>query len=587
MPILHVENGIGRPTSMPRRLVSGSLAGEVLPPWQALLVGPDGLRLDQWLTSGQARLVKHGPRRAVYRVDVAKETFFVKHYRCPRWWQALAHLFRPTPSRREFDRARATLDRNVPTAEPVAWLESRRGGVARDSFLVTRAVAGACSLGEYLQAVLPRLSATSAARMRRKLAVSLAKLCAAAHRQGLDHNDLHAGNVLVRVDTCHAESGDERLPELCLIDLPGVHLSRSLSRRRTIASLTMLAAACSAWATTSDMWRCFRAYIKERPDLQPCDWRELGRRVARAIPKRKRRIARSRDKRSLRSNRDFYRHSNGRSRALAVGDLPRAELALLVDRPSGPLLDNAHRPYKLSHRSIVVQAELTLGAGRAVVAYKRVRPRNWWKTLLHYFRRNPALEAWYYGHALLLRGIATARPLAVIERKRLGLPAESYLATQWIAGASNLHVYGWQLAERPPAERRRRTRQVCQALGHLLGRMHAWNVSHRDLKGCNILVVERDDDVDCYLIDADSVRIPKRLLPFFRAFNLGRLATSIEAHAWVTRSDRLRFFRAYLAELRRGDPGAWPADWKRGWHAVAKAMRSIVGRLRRNGREIV
>jgi hypothetical protein len=571
---------------MPRRFDSGSLAGEILPAWQTVLVGPEGLRLAQWLRNGQARLVKHGPQRAVYRVDAEQHTFFVKHYRCRRWWDALGHLFRHSPSRREFQRARATFDRRLPTAEPVAWLEARRAGVAHDSYLITRAVTGACSLDDYLHTTLPALDAPSAARMRRKLAVALAGLCAAAHRQGLDHDDLHAGNLLVRLDTCHAAAGDERLPELFLIDLPGVRLSRELGWRRTVASLTMLAASCSSFASTCDMWRFLNTYLGLRPELQSRG-RDLGRRVARAVPARKRRIGRSRDKRSLRSNRDFYRHQHGGAAAMAVSDLPRDELAALAASPQAPLAANTHRPFKLSHRSMVVQAELKLETGSTLVAYKRVRPRNWWKTLLHYFRRNPAREAWYYGHALLVRGIPTARPLAVIERKRFGLPAEGYLATQWIAGASNLHVYGWQLTQRPLAERRRRTRQVCESLGSLLGRMHSWHVSHRDLKGCNVLVVERDNAVDCFLIDADSVHIPRRLIPLFRAFNLGRLAATIEAHTWVTRTDRLRFFRAYLRELWRGDPGAWPADWKHGWRAVAKAMRSIVGRLRRSGREIV
>lgn len=571
---------------MPRRFQSGSLAGEVLPGWQAVVLGPNGLRLDEWLRDGRAGLIKHGPRRAVYRVDAAGQTLFVKHYRCRRWWEMLGYLFRQSPSRREFHRARAALAREVPTAEPVAWLESRRVGMARDSFVVTREIAGACSLDEYLQSVLPRFSAAKAARVRRKLAVALAKLCAAAHQQGLEHDDLHPGNLLVRVDSCHGEQGDGSLPELFMIDLPGVRVSRALGKRRTVASLTMLAAACSSFASPSDMARFLRAYRAERPDF-PADGRELARRVARAIPARKRRIARSRDKRSLRQNRDFYYASNGQAAARAVTDLPREELLPLLERPQAPLAANTHRPYKLSHRSLVVQADLTLADGRTLVAYKRVRPRNWWKTLLHYFRRNPALAAWYYGHALRLRGIATARPLAVLEQKRPGLPADGYLATEWIAGASNLHVYLWQLAERPPAERRRRARQVCESLGRLLGRMHAWHVSHRDLKGCNILVVERAETVDCWLIDADSVHLPYRLVPFFRAFNLGRLAASMEAHPWVNRGDRLRFFRAYLRELRRGDPAAWPADFKQGWRAVAKATRSIVRRLRRNGREIV
>ncbi|OYV86587.1 MAG: hypothetical protein B7Z73_11505, partial [Planctomycetia bacterium 21-64-5] len=636
-----------------RRGADGAVEGEVLPSWRPLLFGPDGLRLEQWLRDGQARLVKHGPQRSVYRVDAAQTSFFVKHYRCRRWWQALAHWFRASPSRREFRRARETLRRRVPTAEPLAWIDSRRGALVYDNFLVTRAIGGSCTLEECIHTCLPRLPSAEAARLRRKLTLSLARLCAAAHLQGIDHNDLHLGNVLLCLDTCHTAADDDRLPELSLIDLPGVRLSRPLNRRRTVAALAMLGSACAELATKSDLWRFWRAYVAQRPELReehklarvrerfrkgvaklcrertpcrsartertPCRsatpnnhrsefggtarspfptescpgaaqtrfCTQLARRIAASIPHRRRRVARSRDRRALKTNRDFYDCRNGRSRAWAVSDFAREQLTRLLEEPGQLLTGNLHRVFKLSHRSVVVQAELPLATAEASVAYKRVRPRNWWKTLLHYFRRNPALEAWHYGHALLLRGIATARPLAVVERPRWGLPAEGYLATQWIEGANNLHVYAWQLTRRSEAERRGRTRQVAESLGRLLGRMHAWHVSHRDLKGCNILLVERDDSVECYLIDADSVRLPRRLSPFFRAFNLARLATSLEAHSWVTRADRLRFLRAYLGELHRRDPGAWPADWKRAWRAVAKATRRIIGRLKRGDREIV
>jgi tRNA A-37 threonylcarbamoyl transferase component Bud32 len=579
-------NGIVFSKDAPLRHASGSFSGEVLPAWRALLFGPEGLRLDQWLRDGQARLIKQGPRRAVYRVDAAQHRFFVKHYRCPRWWQALAHLFRRSPSRREFARARETLKRQVPTAEAVAWLESRRRGLVYDSFLVTRAIEDGYPLDDYVRTQLPRLDRTAAARMRRKFAVGLAKLSAAAHRGGLDHDDLHAGNILVRIAASDT-AGGEGSPELYLIDLPGVRLSRSLGWRSTLASLTMLGASCLMIATSADVSRFWRAYLAERPELAGRNPRQLARHLARAIARRRRRVARHRDKRALRSNRDFYRRRNGQLVAAAVSDFPPHQLARLLESPRQPLESNFHRPYKLSHRSLVVQAELPLDSGPTRVAYKRVRPRNWSKTVLHYFLRSPAWRAWYHGHALLLRGIATARPLAIVERRRFGLPCEAFLVTQWVEGADNLHVYAWRLQARPAVERLRRTRQVAASLGCLLGRMHAWHVSHRDLKACNILVVEQPDLVECYLIDADSVSIPRRLSPFFRAFNLGRLATSLEAHKWIKRTDRLRFFRAYLSELHRRDAGAWPSDYKQGWRAVSRATQRIIGRLKRGGREIV
>lgn len=570
----------------PRRCQLGSIGGEVLPDWHSVVWGPNGLLLDQWLRDGQAQLVKHGPRRAVYRVDVGDHELYVKHYRCHRWWEAVAHLFRKSASRREFGRAREAQRRQLATAAPVAWFESRRRGLVYDSFLLTRAIDGACSLDEYVRTVLPRRDDRSAARVRRRLAASLAHLCASAHRQGIDHDDLHAGNVLVRFDP-NALAGDDQAPELYLIDLPGVRLSRPLSRRQTLASLTKLGAACAGFAAPRDALRFWKAYLAERPDVEWGDSRMAARKIAEAIPAGRRRVARRRDKRSLRSNRDFYRGRHARCMGLAVRDFSTADFAELLADPRRMLNLNLHRPYKLSHRSLVVRAEIPVSGQSVEVAYKRVRPRNWWKTLLHYFRRNPAMEAWRFGHALLERGIATARPLAVIERPRFGLPAEGYLATLWIEGANNLHVYAWQLLTRPEAERRRRVRQVAESLGRLLGRMHSWHVSHRDLKGCNVLVVEHESAVDCYLIDADSVHIPRCLSPFFRSFNLARLATSIEAYDWISRADRLRFLRAYLSELHRRDPQAWPANWQQAWRAVAKATRSIIGRLRRGGREIL
>ncbi|HEX5443889.1 MAG TPA: lipopolysaccharide kinase InaA family protein, partial [Pirellulales bacterium] len=133
----------------------------------------------------------------------------------------------------------------------------------------------------------------------------------------------------------------------------------------------------------------------------------------------------------------------------------------------------------------------------------------------------------------------------------------------------------------------RRTRQTAVALGQLVGRMHGWHVSHRDMKACNVLVVERPDGVECSLIDADSVRITRRLPGWLQALNLARLTVSFVAHPWVSNGDRLRFLRAYLSELSRGDSRWHPADWKPLWRRVARSAGKMEARLRRLGRPVV
>jgi hypothetical protein len=113
--------------------------------------------------------------------------------------------------------------------------------------------------------------------------------------------------------------------------------------------------------------------------------------------------------------------------------------------------------------------------------------------------------------------------------------------------------------------------------------MHAWHISHPDLKGCNLLIAERAGGLEAFLIDLDGVRLVRRLWPGARARNLGRLATSLEAHPWVTRTDRLRFLRAYLREAAPSRN----CDWKGLWRAAGAASRAIIKRLKRRGRQVV
>ena len=560
----------------------GGFRWRALADWRTFLFGPQGLRLKEWLASGRAEIVKHSPRRTVYRVDLPERAFFIKLYRSSAWLDVARRLVRPSTAQREFERAREAARRGVPTVRCVAVGERIHRGLPGENLLVTEAIPESCSLTEYVEQHLPQLPAAERSLMRRKLAESLARLCAAAHRAGVLHDDLHPGNVLVRLDTCSADRDDAHLPQLHLIDLAGAKLSGALDWQRSRWSLVMLGASWAGQASLSEAWRFWRTYLGERPELPSPGLRRGAREIAARIWARRRRIARSRDRRALGDNREFYRLAGLAAQGHAVTDFPYAEFKRLLAEPERLLADGVHRPLKLAHRSVVVQAELSLASGAVRVAYKRVRAKNWWKALAFFLRRSPALDAWRLGHALLLRGIATARPLVVCETKGFGLGRDSYLATQWIEDAINLHLYCWKLARSPADERRRRTRQAATALGGLLGRMHAWHISHPDLKGCNLLVAERPEAVEAFLIDLDGVRLSRGFGGGVRARNLGRLATSLEAHPWVTHGDRLRFLRAYLREA------ALPAgDWKRIWRAAAAASRAITRRLTRRGRQVV
>ena len=59
------------------------------------LLGRSGLPLSDWLRAGQAHIVKQGPHRIVYRVDLPGLCFYLKHNRVTDARSWLRQLVRP------------------------------------------------------------------------------------------------------------------------------------------------------------------------------------------------------------------------------------------------------------------------------------------------------------------------------------------------------------------------------------------------------------------------------------------------------------------------------------------------------------
>ena len=556
---------------------------QALTDWAPTLLGPDGLRLNQWRASGEARVVKHGPHRTVYAVELADRAFHVKHYRCNRFMDVARHLVRASSARREWRKATEVAGRGIPTVRPIACQEEIRGGIVSDSYFVSETLPGVCSLGQYAAQRLPGLSPVELGRARRRIIEGLARFAARVHLAGIYHNDFHAGNVLLRLDALESsEPPPADSLAFYLIDLPGVRFSGPLGWAAARKNLIVLNSAW--WESTSrtERWRFWRTYLAQRPDFDASLERTAVKQLEAPSRAYSRREHSGRDKRALRNNCDYLAIRQANARAHAVRDLARAELIQLLDDPDALLTKNLSRPVKLERGSLIVQADLPLKDRQTRVIYKRYRPWNWQKALLGKLRPGRALRGWYLGHALLQRRIATARPVAVCDLRRPWYRCQSYLAIEWIEGSENLHLYAWKLAGENAEERFRRAAQCADSLGALIGRMHARQVTHGDLKGSNLLVVEKDAGVQTYLVDTDGVRIADRLTPRQRAVDLARLAVSVEAHPWVSRTVHLRFLRAYAREFAPQE-----VSWKSLWHDVSRRSRQITRRKKRRGEPVL
>lgn len=609
------------------------------------ILGPHGLRLDEWLRAGQARPVKKGPHRVVYRVELPGLCCYLKHNLLPDARAWLRQLVRPSKARMEYERALAVAARHVPTIVPLALGERRDGPWPRDSFLITHSLEDAAPLNRFLEADLPALPPMRQARVRQALAVAVGQFMASLHEAGVLHRDLHCGNVLVQL-------GPDDQPSLYLIDLQAVRLHPPLSWPARRDNLILFNRWFTLRASRPDRLRFWQAYwsrwragkgregeggewksgkggdspraarslslaaslplsptLSLSPTLYPpplhhCLLRERARDVEKRTRASNEHFWRHRDRRCRRRNRYFHPVRGPGVVGHAVTDLDAVAFAALTSDPDRPFRRPGVRLLKDSRSSTVAELEMPVSGRPCLVIYKRFRITAWYDPWVNCLRRSPALRSWVFGNSLRERGIPTARPLAVLHRHRGGRLCEGYLLTEKIPNAVDLRAYVTGLDALEAVARRQTLRSHIDALARLIRDLHRRHLCHRDLKATNVLfnkgdghlfrcakkmpipfigaqTLGPDSATPFWLIDLVGATRHRRAPKRRRLQNLARLNASFWHDHRLTRTDRLRFLRVYLQWGFFGKEG-----WKGWWRDVEKATRAKVARNARSGRPL-
>ena len=97
---------------------TGDVGWWVRADWRDPLIGPKGLRLDEWRRDGRLAVVKTGPHRVVYRVDLEQGAVFIKHFLVPDFRAKMRQWFRRGKGRNEGRRTRYLSAIGVPTITP-------------------------------------------------------------------------------------------------------------------------------------------------------------------------------------------------------------------------------------------------------------------------------------------------------------------------------------------------------------------------------------------------------------------------------------------------------------------------------------
>lgn len=180
------------------------------------------------------------------------------------------------------------------------------------------------------------------------------------------------------------------------------------------------------------------------------------------------------------------------------------EAAMLpVLEQADALLDQGHL-YKTGGAASVGRVE----AGGRTLVLKRYNIKGVAHWLKRFWRPSRAWHSWREGNRLAFLGIATPKPLAVLEQRFLWLRRRAYLVTEYLSGPDIIERFAPFVAsgEAPELE--------LQALDRLFADLIRERISHGDLKGHNLFWQE-----DRWaLIDLDSMCQHGSLASFSAAY---------------------------------------------------------------------
>jgi tRNA A-37 threonylcarbamoyl transferase component Bud32 len=552
--------------------------------WGEILLGPEGLRLNDWCEAGRVVTIKSGPHRIVYRVELPTGVIYIKHFLVPNLRAILRQWVRRGKGRNEGKRSEQLAALAVPTIWPIALGEQRKRNFLFENYLVTPEIVDARPLDEFAMQQLPAWPEPRRSHVRQKLAAALGTMTARLHDAGFLHEDFHPGNILVRFPT-------EDEPELVILDLDALRTRKRIPWKVACQNLALLDHFFFQRSSRTDRYRFLKTYLENRSETSP-GIRQYARRIEDSTRAWAERLWRRWGRRCRSTNKYFEVVAGKECWSVASRDLNPDEIPPLIADPDAPFRSPGATILKDSRTTTVAETTMIVRGQPTAVIYKRFNRKKLLDPVLNLLRPSRAWRSWQAGQDLVSRGIPTPQNLAFLARRRpfksnpifWFLPHETYLITVKEEPAVDLANYVGKILPSLPADlRRARIRRLTTSLSHLVRTLHERSLSHRDLKAANILIrtdtIDREDRLS--LIDLVGVYqrhpIPQRR----RAQNLARLAISLGDVPGRTRTDALHFLRLYLPW------GLSPLnDWKRFWRSIERAMKTKRSRNLRRGRPL-
>ncbi|MED5330019.1 MAG: lipopolysaccharide kinase InaA family protein [Planctomycetota bacterium] len=461
-------------------------------------------------------VIKERGRRQIWRAPKSAGGLLLKHFTVGSWesWRSLVW---PSRAGRETQMMLAFQKAGIPTVEPVGFAERRKSGRVVEGWFLGRLVPNSRTLSD----VLDGLDEVTG---KEDVLSSAMSVVATMHQHPFLHRDLHAGNLLVE-DNGH----------VLITDLHSAWRVPRLTRRMRVANLGELLFSLRGVLRVELHETVLGMYAKARGE----DLAELVRDVHLAMRRFEQDYVRGRVARCMRNSTEFekvkdYRggrvwHRRSYSMETLGEDLSWHEK---VAGEGGPdLLGDA------PHRQVVRTPD-----GRVIKSYRRcefhVRLRN-------ALGRGRARSAWIGAREMIVRGLPTPEPLALVEFSS----GVCFLVTRMAEGAALPDVL------REGCDRQMQNRLI-RSTGWIVGCLSRAGLRHRDINPWNVFIsrevpletgdlrTEPSPDLcRLTLIDLDSMHKTPPYDPAALQRMLGQILDREGAR--LTRGEHLRFCRAY------------------------------------------
>ncbi len=461
--------------------IGGKVIKESKLRWSSIIVSPDG-------------------KRIFLKKDITKG-----------WFESFKYLFLPSKAQREWFIAHQLKRYNLPIPEPLGWMERVSGGFVKESYYFSKAIGSGASLIDDPMKLKDGSTQFELAKTLKKI-----------HDKGLFHKDLHAGNLLWDGNSFY------------ITDLHRAKIFHSLPLRKRLWNMSQLFHSLRhIWSEKERIQFIEKYFEDEHIHIQKS--RELLERIYFLMSYLQKRQWQSRSKRCLKNSTEFSIIKDKGFLYYHRRDFPLDQIKRIVD---AHIKLAKEMPSCLVKRSEKVAISI-LNGEESRVCVKQFKYNDFWSSIKENLRPSKGMKAWVAGNSLIVRGINSLKPLALMEiRDRLKLRESIFLIESPLTNQElDRYILGGFVNWKEKTI-------FIKTFAKWLFNLHQRKIYHKDMKTSNILVLRKDKGWDFFLIDMEDIQLDKEITERRLFKNLLQLNTSTPDV--IKGTDRLLFFREYL-----------------------------------------